>query len=179
MTRFIFEEMANADDDEVFVEDMNEYPGYAIHSNGTVQNTLTGKFLKPSVDGNGYYFIGIKNTAGETKNARINVLMGKYFLKNPENKPIVDHIDRNRLNNNLNNLRWATYSENNMNKGLQTNNTSGYPGVRWHARDKKWVAQIKIDKHQLHLGYFDSIQQAVNTRNAKARELFGTFYADI
>jgi len=99
MTRFIFEEMANADDDEVFVEDMNEYPGYAIHSNGNVENTQTGRILKPGINNGGYYQVGLKNRDGKFKTVDIHKLVAKCFRKNPDNKRRVDHINRDPANN--------------------------------------------------------------------------------
>ena len=67
MTRFMFDEMIDAADDEVFVEDMDEFPGYCIWSDGTVQNTVNGHILKPSINGEGYYHVNLKNQAGKFK----------------------------------------------------------------------------------------------------------------
>ena len=62
---------------------------------------------------------------GKRKSAKIHRLVAEAFIPNPENKECVDHIDKVRNNNNVNNLRWATKSENCMNKKIQSNNKSG------------------------------------------------------
>lgn len=65
---------------------------------------------KPSLGGKGYYRLPLcKN--GINKYYFIHRLVADAFIPNPENKPTVDHIDRNKINNYVNNLRWATYKE--------------------------------------------------------------------
>lgn len=67
--------------------------------------------------------------AWQSNKTVIHRLVAMTFIPNLENKPCIDHIDNNRLNNNVDNLRWCTYSENGMNKIKQRNNTSGIVGV--------------------------------------------------
>ena len=78
----------------------------------------------------------------------------------------VDHIDRNPLNNRQSNLREATRSQNNMNKGIQSNNTPGYPGVCYDKQRKKWFAYIKIDYKRFWLGYHTKKKSAIKARKA-------------
>lgn len=66
----------------------------------------------------------------------------------------VDHIDMDRSNNRLSNLRVANNAQNNSNRGLQSNNTSGFKGVAWDPRRSKWVATIKINGKAKRLGRF-------------------------
>jgi hypothetical protein len=73
---------------------------------------------------------------------------------------IVDHIDGNRLNNRIENLREATQSQNCQNQKIPTNNTSGYKNVRWNARKKKWFVNIRVNKKDIHIGYFADIELA-------------------
>jgi hypothetical protein len=72
----------------------------------------------------------------------------------------IDHIDRNKLNNRIDNLRVVTNAENQHNQGIKSNNTSGFQGVTWSAQKKKWHARITIDGRQKHLGFFDSPEAA-------------------
>jgi hypothetical protein len=72
----------------------------------------------------------------------------------------IDHIDRDKRNNRIENLRQVTFSQNQMNRGKQKNNTSGFKGVSWHSDISKWGASIKIDKKQKHLGYFQTAEAA-------------------
>ena len=83
-------------------------------------------------------------------------------------KKFLDHIDGDRANNRIANLREATSAENGQNRRLQSNNTSGYPGVFKH--HGKWVARIKVDGKTHHLGTFKSAEQGhVAYIEAKAR----------
>ena len=178
MTRFMFDEMIDAADDEIFVEDMNEYPGYAIHSNGSVENTATGRILKPIINNWGYHIVNIvnlKNRDGNYKIVYVHKLVARYFIKNPNNKPITDHIDRDPTNNDYRNLRWATVSQNNRNKSKQSNNTSGHIGVCWDKKANKWHVQIKVNGKKLHIGYYLDIDDAKRARAAKVELYFGEF----
>ena len=68
----------------------------------------------------------------------------------------VDHIDHNRLNNSIANLRVVTRSENQQNRTKQKNNKSGFKGVKWSTCKSKWHAQIAVNGVKKHLGYFES-----------------------
>lgn len=67
----------------------------------------------------------------------------------------VDHIDGNRLNNKLSNLREAKGSQNHYNKKIMSNNTSGYKGGFYCRQKKKWCARIQVDGKSKHLGFFN------------------------
>lgn len=89
--------------------------------------------------------------------------------------PIVDHINRNPLDNRKINLRAATRSQNGMNRSMQRNNTSGFRGTCWDKQKQKWWAQIKINGRTKRLGYFDDILDAAKAYDKAAAELFGEF----
>ena len=95
-----------------------DFENYIIYENGEVHSKIRkggGGIIKPSLGNNGYYTINLtKNSKSYQKT--LHRLLGMCFIENPENKPCIDHIDRNRTNNSLDNLRWATYKENNINK---------------------------------------------------------------
>lgn len=86
----------------------------------------------------------------------------------------VDHRDRRRINNQRSNLRVCTTSQNGCNK-FQSNNTSGFKGVAWHKKDKKWRAYIKLNRRQIHLGLFNDKIEAAKVYNAAAMEHHGEF----
>lgn len=86
----------------------------------------------------------------------------------------LDHIDGNRSNNKVENLRECTTSQNNCNAGLSNKNTSGAKGVSWHKHNKKWQVQIKLNKKLKHIGYFDDFELAelvaIEARNKYYKE---------
>lgn len=69
-----------------------------------------------------------------------------------------DHKDGNRLNNRYSNFRIANPSENGMNKGIRSNNTSGIVGVHWNKENEKWCAMICAYGKHINLGYFDKLK---------------------
>lgn len=90
-------------------------PNYEVNIEGVVRNVVTGKVLSPSkTDGRSYPAVCLFDGYGNGKMFTIHRLIAKYFIPNPENKPCVDHIDYDRGNFNVNNLRWVTYLENNL-----------------------------------------------------------------
>ena len=79
------------------------------------------------------------------KKFSVRCLVANAFLENSNNKANVDHIDENKANNNVKNLRWATNQDNLYNQGKIKNNTSGYKGVCFHKKIKKYAAHIRIN----------------------------------
>jgi len=87
----------------------------------------------------------------------------------------IDHIDGNRLNNQKSNLRFATSSQNKMNRGPRKDNHSGYKGVSWHKQINKWTSRIQIGNTYKHLGLFENIIEAVKAYNNAALKFHGEF----
>jgi hypothetical protein len=87
----------------------------------------------------------------------------------------VDHINGNKLDNRRDNLRVATRSENNYNKGTQVNNTSGYKGVCWSKQRKKWRSRIVVEGREMHLGFFHCKHEAAEAYNKAALNYHGEF----
>ncbi len=150
------------------------FENYSISNFGNVKNNNTGKIRKFQLDHDGYYIVSLHNN-WKRKTFRVHRLVALTFIPNPENKPQIDHIDNDRINNNENNLRWCTHSENQINTGIAKNNTSGVKGVRFYKQHKKWCAQITHNGKKHHLGLFNTIEEATKTRQKKAKELFGEF----
>lgn len=76
----------------------------------------------------------------------------------------IDHINGDKSDNRIENLRSVSHGENMRNKPLYANNKSGFPGVEFHVRDGVWVAKIGADNRQIHLGSFPTINEAIACR---------------
>ena len=158
---------------EVFRE-IENYDNYAVSSFGRVKNTKTGRILKAGLDSHGYLTVNLCED-GVKKIHRIHRLVACAFINNPDNKECVDHKDNNKTNNNISNLRFATTNENQHNRKLSNNNTSGYKGIDWHKKTKKWCARIMIDGIRVHIGYYDDLEDARTARVNRANEAFGIY----
>ena len=158
---------------EAFVP-LIEYPNYAVYNYGNVKNRITGRILKPSKESCGYLIVHLyNNDIRYTK--KIHKLVLPAFENNPENKKCIDHIDNNRYNNEVFNLRFSTYQENNFNSIIRRDNISGTKGISFHKQTNKWRARITINNKEIHLGLFENIEDAIKARQEKAKELFGEF----
>lgn len=87
---------------------------------------------------------------------------------------VVDHINRNCLDNRKSNLRIASVAQNRVNSRMNSNNTSGYRGVTKRS-PTRWEARIKYNQTLIHLGTFKTGEVAAKAYDAKAKELFGDF----
>lgn len=95
-------------------KDIDEFEGFLISTKGRCYSQKTKRMLKAQKYSNGYLFYSFK-IKGIQYTRSIHRLMAKAFIPNPENKPQVDHINGIRDDNRLENLRWATQTENNLN----------------------------------------------------------------
>lgn len=87
----------------------------------------------------------------------------------------VDHISGDKTDNRKCNLRLCVHIENSWNKNAQSNNTSGYKGVRWDNRKNKWMSRITANKTDIFLGYFDDKLEAAKAYNEAALKYHGEF----
>ena len=133
---------------------------YEVSTMGEVRSNFTNKVLKCGTDTDGYLqFICCKDGKKITK--RVHQAVAITFLDNPENKPTIDHVNRDKKDNRLENLRWATRSEQNRNK-------NGYGNIPFKGvimRGKKFVAQIRINGKTKHIGTFDTPEEASDAYN--------------
>ena len=132
--------------------DIIGYENYQIYSDGRVYSKNNRIFLKPIINSDGYYVICLSNE-GVTKTIRIHRLVAIYYITNNLNLQEIDHIDRNKLNNDISNLRWCNRGQNNRNKKV-SNTTSKYTGVYWNKNKNKWHVQLKINGKNKHIGYY-------------------------
>lgn len=87
----------------------------------------------------------------------------------------IDHLNCDRSDNRIENLREATRSQNMMNTGKPKKNTSGYKGVHWRKDCQKWESYIKANGKKHHLGFFDDAETAGYARQSATLKLHGDF----
>ena len=87
----------------------------------------------------------------------------------------LDHKNMNTLDNRFKNLREATKKQNGANRSVLSNNVSGYKGVSFYKRTKKWVAYIGNNNKKIHLGYFNTPEEAHAAYVTAANKYFGEF----
>ena len=146
---------------------------YEVSNYGNVRR-IGKKMLKPGLNTKGYYYVSLSKNGKVTKKT-IHRLVAIAFIPNPDDKPFIDHIDHNRKNNNVNNLRWCTSSENQHNTAKQCNNTSGFKGVCFNKRDQKYHASIGLNGKLIHIGLFKTAEDAFEAYKQKANELHKEF----
>jgi hypothetical protein len=102
------------------------------------------------------------------------VLLHRYILNIHNTNLIVDHINTHHPEDNRKaNLRIVTGSENQMNRKLGKNNTSGVTGVSWLKKNNVWRARININNKEINLGYFENFSDAVQARINAEEKYFG------
>ena len=149
---------------------------YEITKCGKIRHKDTPYTLKTlRTDPAGYLRVSLWEDNHEW-NPAVHRLIAQTFVPNPENKPQVDHINHNTLDIRIENLRWCTQTENNMNKDKQANNTSGFKGVT--ANGSGWTAQIGFNNEHFYLGHFKTKEEAHEAYLVKYRELGGEFVHD-
>lgn len=99
----------------------------------------------------------------QKNNISKGIFMHRLINQTPDGLE-TDHINRNRLDNRRSNLRSVTHRQNNLNRGIASNNTSGKVGVSWSLTKRKWRAYITTNAKQIFLGYFDDINKAISAR---------------
>jgi hypothetical protein len=151
------------------------YENYEVSICGSVRNITTKRILRPNLS-SGYYYVILCRKNEKVKNITVHSLVANAFIpKLDTSKNCVDHIDSNRLNNTISNLRWASHQENQFNRSLSSKNTSSVKGVSFDKKINMWRARIMINNKRIHLGYFDKLNDAKIVRQQKAAELFGEF----
>ena len=125
------------------------YPNYLIYDDGRVYskerngNKKGGVWLKHAKDSNGYHMVSLHKNNKQLVQ-KVHRLVALHYIPNPNNYPQVDHFSRDKDNNRVENLRWATHSMNNINKGMMKNNTTGYKNI--HKKKNSYKIQIRRNK---------------------------------
>ena len=109
---------------------------YLIYPDGRVFSKKKNIFLSDKFLSQGYHRVSIQQTK-----YRVHRLLAQHYIPNPDNLPMVDHINRDRLDNRLENLRWVSHAENNDNKSVKKSAKTGIRGLSHlpsRGSPKKW-----------------------------------------
>ena len=142
--------------------DIIDFPNYTITEDGTITNKKTGNVLATYLNKQtGYKTVSLwKNNKG--KRDTIHRLLATHFIPNPDNKDYVDHIDRNKLNNDLSNLRWVNGTENNINSCRQDRDLHNI----YFKKDRN-VYRVIVQRYWIvyKLGQYKTIEEARAVRD--------------
>lgn len=122
-----------------------------------------------------YAFRTIKRNRVSKSYTLHRMIMEKILGRSLLSSEFVDHLDNNPLNNTRSNLRLATPSENTKNSRLRKTSKSGFKGVTWHKRSRKWQAVICNQGKDYYLGLFITPEEAHEAYKRAACELHGEF----
>lgn len=139
-----------------------------------VYNSVTGKIWKGSrevgsLDNNGYRRVCFN---GKRPLAH-RLAWFLYYGEWPTDQ--IDHINGNKDDNRISNLRLASDFQNMWNRGKPQNNTSGFKGVSWHKQRQKWIALIGVNGVLKYLGYFEDLEKAAAAYQTAAIKYHGEF----
>ena len=141
--------------------EITDYPNYLIYDDGRVQNKKTKRFLKPNKDNNGYLKLVLCQNK-KPKTFRIHRLVALHYIPLVEGKTEVDHIDRDKTNNNISNLRWCNKSENQRNTGARRNNKLGIK----HIQKRNNIYRVAINTKSVKCDKtFKTLEEAIEYRD--------------
>ena len=137
-----------------------DFPKYKIYPDGKVWSQQNNKFLTPVINDKGYYIYILCNE-GRRKIFTIHKLVAIHHVPNPDNLNQVDHIDRDKTNNSVENLRWVTHRENNHNKF----NNNEHINIELRSYGTYRV-RIKYQQKTIYNKTFKILQEAIIARDA-------------
>lgn len=176
--------MMMGEDKEIWAK-IEGHEGYEISTYGRVRSfwrgrrpsTLVslGKVLCAGSNKSGYCNIMFKGR----KNKNVHRLVAETFISNLEYLPVVDHIDGNKLNNHISNLRWTNISNNRLNSKIDVDNTSGFKGVFFENQKNAWRASWYVHGEARRSNYFKTKEEAIEHRKKMVEQHYDLdFYKD-
>jgi len=141
------------------------YENYSVSNLGKVRGPR--RVLVPFVSNCGYEIVSLRKDGLSPKKS-VHRLIAEAFVENPDNNPVVDHINRIKTDNRAENLRWVTHSENSMNTPCRTREMFG---LRWHKRGSGYY-EIRFGKkgNEKSYGIAHTLEEAKQKRDEVLRQ---------
>lgn len=127
---------------------------------------------KSSVSGKSVYANRARKCPGRYKYKSVSI---QSVIMETQETDEIDHKDGNGLNNQKINLRICTHQENSCNRKLFSSSTSGFKGVSWNKRYRKWRVSISKNGRSRYLGQYNCLVKAAKVYDDRARLLFGEY----
>ena len=143
---------------------------YSVSNLGNVKNNKTGLILKQFSRSKTCRYLSVNLcNKGKMKTFSVHQLILKAFIENPNPELYnqIDHIDNNKLNNNLSNLRWCSHSQNNRNK-YSSRNKKGCITIQKDGRKKKYRFQYNLNYKQTYKSFFTLREAQIAQKYYKA-----------
>ena len=123
---------------------IKDFENYTVNNSGnndkTIFNTITRKYKKPQQYKSGYLFVSLYQN-GVNKIFLLHRLIAQAFIPNPQNKPCIDHINGDRTDNRVENLRWCSYKENMNNPITRKRISESRIGITFSSTHKKHIRE--------------------------------------
>lgn len=138
---------------------------YTLHRDGRVYSDFKGAFKTTRLDAYGYAIVDL-SLDGTRVTAKLHRLLAVHFIGEPPTSMAeVDHINGDRADNRIENLRWVASAENKWNRHVPRESASGLRGVRYRAEKRNpWQAYGHLGKRFKSLGHFPTADDAVAAR---------------
>ena len=139
--------------------EINGFENYLIYPSGKVYSKKSKRYLKSSCNNRGYLKVNLSKD-GKLKTHNIHKLIAEHFIENPDNKRCVDHINRITTDNRIENLRWATDSENQQNTGVSKNNKLRIKNICYDKTYHRYKYE-KMIRRVKHHKVFKTLEEAI------------------
>jgi hypothetical protein len=148
--------------------DIKDYEGlYQISNLGRIKSIRTNRYLKPSINDNGYYRVGLSKD-NKCKHYKVHRLVAIHFIPNVPGSNLVNHINGDKGDNTVMNLEWVTHRENICHGFIDKDRSSYYRGVskivNKSLKNNRWRSRIQIDGKNIELGCYKTQEEAYNAR---------------
>ncbi len=158
----------------VSIKDYEELYSFDLNNN-LVYSHFSNKYLKPILNKiNGYYQINF-NKNGKSQTIRLHRLIYEYNIGEIPTRYCIDHIDGNRQNNHIDNLRLATISQNTCNQKKRKDNNTGFKNIKLR-KNNTYQVRIQKNKKYVYNKTFKTLEEAIENRDIQLVLIHGEFH---